>query len=464
MRATLALAAPLVGVQLAQMSMSFVDVVMVGRLGTEAMAAAVLGSTVFFTTVLLGIGIVLAVQPTVAQATGAGRPAGAAEAARQGLWLGTLVGLPLFVAMGFAEDALLWSGQSPETAALAAGYIRAIRWGLLPDLWFTALRGLCEGVARPRPILVVTLAATALNAGLNYVFMFGGGGLVAPMGVVGTGWASALTLTMMAGAMALYVHAGPLRGYRVLAGLGRPHPATLGTLFRLGWPIGVALGLEAGLFSAATLLVGRLGDVALAAHQVALNAASVAFMVPLGIGMATSVRVGQAVGAGDAGGAARAGWAGIALGAAFMCATALLFWTRPGWVIGLYTGAAPDPAVASLAASLLAVAAVFQVFDGTQAAAGGALRGLKDTRGPMLIGAASYWGVGLTAAAVFGLVRGGGAPGLWWGLTLGLAVAAVLLVARFRVQTRRLAAGQPPVSTVETHGPGAASSFPGSPT
>lgn len=444
-RGTLALAAPLVGVQLAQMSMSFVDVVMVGRLGTAALAAAVLGSTVFFTLVLVCIGVVLAVQPTVAQAVGAQDEATVGRATRQGLWLGTFIGLPMFVAMGFAEPVLLWTGQRADTAALAAAYLGAIRWGLLPDLWFTALRGLCEGVARPRAILVVTVAATGLNAGLNYVLMYGALGAPA-LGLVGTGWSSALTMTLMFGGLGLYVHRGALARYRVFRDLGRPDMAMLRALFALGWPIGISLGLEAGLFTAATLLVGRLGDVALAAHQIAINAASVAFMIPLGIGMAGSVRVGQATGAGDAAGAARAGWTAIGLGAGFMTLSALLFWLQPQWVVWVYAGASPDPAVSTLAVSLLGIAAIFQLVDGTQAAAGGALRGLKDTRAPMLIGAVSYWGVGLTTGAVLGLHLGRGAEGLWWGLTFGLAMAALLLVVRFRTLARHSTAIAPAAS------------------
>ena len=431
-RATLALAAPIVGVQLAQMSMGFVDVVMVGRLGTEALAAAVLGSTVFFTSVLLCIGVVLAVQPTVAQAVGAGDTQAVGRATRQGLWLGTLLGVPLTIALGYAEPVLLWTGQAPETAALAAAYLGAIRWGILPDLWFTALRGLCEGVGRPRAILAVTLAGAVANVGLNSVFMYGRLGVPA-MGVVGTGWASAIVIAGMFVGLSLVVARGRrFRDYRIFQTLRRPDWVTLGALFRLGWPIGIGLGLEAGLFTAATLLVGRLGPTALAAHQVALNAASVAFMIPLGIGMAGGVRVGQATGAADAAGAARAGWTAIGLGAAFMTGSALLFWLRPSWVVWIYAGRDPDPEVAALAVTLLGVAAVFQLFDGTQAAAGGALRGLKDTRAPMLIGAVAYWGVGLTAGWWFGLRLGWGAPGLWWGLTLGLAVASVLLTARFQ--------------------------------
>ena len=437
-RPTLALAVPLVLVQLSQMSMSFVDVVMVGRLGTEALAAIVLGSTVYFTLALVCVGVLVAVQPTVAQAVGAGDEAAAGRGARQGLWLATLLGVPFTVGLGVMEDVFLWTGQAPDTAALAGDYVAAIRWGFVPNLWFTALRGLCEGDARPRPVLAVTLVGTAFNAGLNYVLMFGAWGAPA-LGLVGTGWSSAVTVTVMFAALAVYVRRGPLSRFRVFAGLRRPDPAALAALFRLGWPIGVGFGLEAGLFTAATLVVGRLPghEVALAAHQIALNAASVTFMVPLGIGMAGGIRVGQATGAGDPAGAARAGWTAAGLGAVFMTASALVFWLRPGWVIRLYAGPAPEPEVAALAAALLGIAAVFQLFDGVQAAVAGALRGLKDTRVPMLVAAVAYWGVGLTVGGALGLGLGAGARGLWWGLTLGLAVAAVGLSWRFRVQTRR---------------------------
>ena len=436
-RATLALAVPIVLVQLSQMSMSFVDVVMVGRLGTEALAAVVLGSTTYFTLSLVCVGVIVAVQPTVSQAVGAGDDAAAGRGARQGLWLATLVGAPFTLALGYTEEAFLWTGQAPATAALAGDYVDAIRWGFVPNLWFTALRGLCEGDARPAPVLVVTLLGVAANAALNYVLMFGKLGAPA-LGLVGTGWSSALTITVMTVALGVYVRTGPLGRFRVFAGLRRPEPAVLRELFALGWPIGVGFGLEAGLFTAATLMVGRLPnhEVALAAHQIALNAASVAFMVPLGIGMAGGVRAGQAAGAGDLAGAARAGWTAAGLGIAFMTLSAALFWLRPDLVVWLYAGADPDPAVAQLGIALLGIAAVFQLFDGAQAAIAGALRGLKDTQVPMAIAAVSYWGLGLTTAAALGIGAGWGARGLWWGLTLGLAAAAVGLSLRFARRTR----------------------------
>ena len=439
-RETLVLAVPLVLTQLVQMSMSFLDVVMVGRLGTDALAAAVLGSTLYFTLVLVCMGVIVAVQPSVAQAVGAGDEAGAGRAARQGLWLAVLLGVPGVILVGFAEPILRATGQVPETAALAARYLAAERWGLVPTLLFTALRGLCEGAGKPRPVLAATGLGLVLNVSLNAVLIYGLLGVPA-LGLVGAGWASSAATTVMVVALGLYLWRGPLGRFRLFDGLGRPDAAGLWTLFRLGWPIGVNFGLESGLFTVATLLIGRTGEVPLAAHQIALNAASVAFMIPLGIGMAGGVRVGQAAGAGDAAGAARAGWAAIGLGGASMLASALVFWVSPSTIVWIYAGAAADPEMARRAVALLGIAAVFQLFDGTQAAAAGALRGLKDTRAPMLISAVAYWGLGLGLGAWLMLGQGYGAPGMWWGLTLGLAAAAVLLTARFRrLSTRPSAA------------------------
>lgn len=434
-RATVALAAPLALTQLAQMAMSFIDVIMIGRLGTASMAAGVVGSSLFFTVMLMAMGVVMAVNPMVAQAAGAGDDAEVGRSARQGLWLATVLGLPLFIFLGYIEPVLLAVGQEPETAALAAGYVGAIRWGVIANLWLTALRGFTEGLARPRPILIITLIGIGVNVFGNWVLMYGKLGFPA-MGLVGTGWSSALVMVVMFALMAGYVRFIPaLRQYRVFAGLRRPDGEHFRTLFHLGWPIGVQFGLEAGLFLAGTLLVGLFGATALAAHQVALNAASVTFMVPLGIGMAATVRVGQAVGRGDRPGTARAGWTAIALGAGFMGCTALLFWLRPEWVVWVYTGqetGAVSAETIRMAAGLLGIAAVFQVVDGTQAAAAGVLRGLKDTRFPMIIGAVSYWGVGMGTAVLLSFVLEMGASGVWWGLTAGLAMAAVLLTLRFR--------------------------------
>ena len=441
-RPTLALAAPLALAQLAQMAMSFVDVIMIGRLGPATMAAGVLGSTAFFSLTLVCMGVVAAVNPTVSQAVGAGDEPAVGRAARNGLWLATALGIPLFVFYQFAEPVLRATGQTPAASALAADYLHAIRWGLLPTLWFTAMRGLCEGISRPRPVLLATMGAAVLNAGLNWVLIYGKLGVPA-LGLVGAGYASAIAMTAMVAGMALYVHFSPgTRRFHVVAHIGRPERSTMGALFRLGWPIGVAFGLEAGLFAAATLLIGQFGETALAAHQVAINAASVTFMVPMGIGLAASVRVGHAAGRGDREGAELAGWAAVALAVAFMGGAALLFWLGPGLVVWVYTGEASTPDVMRLATLLLGAAAAFQLFDGAQVSLAGALRGLKDTRGPMIISGFAYWVVGMGTALALGFWAGWGALGIWWGLTAGLACAAVLLAARFRQRARGPAPAQ----------------------
>jgi MATE family multidrug resistance protein len=439
LRATFALALPLALTQLTQMAMGFVDVVMVGRLGPEAMAAGVVGTSVFFALMLVCMGVVMAVNPLVSQAVGAGDPAEVGRAVRQGLWLATLLGLPLMALLGQAETLLRWAGQAPATAALAGAYVQAILWGVIPNLWYTALRGFAEGLGRPRPILVVTVVAALANAGLNWVLMFGKLGFPA-LGLEGAGWSSAVVMALMFGGLLAVTLGDPdFRRYADLAHLRRPDPAALRELFGLGWPIGVSFGLEAGLFATTTLLIGLLGTTALAAHQVAINAASVAFMIPLGVAMATTVRVGQAAGRGDGAGAERAGWTGVGLGAAFMTCSALLFWLRPEWVVWVYLGdvAGEDLEVARAAAGLLGIAAVFQIVDGVQATAAGALRGLKDTRAPMIVGVVAYWGIGMTTAVGLGFGLGLGAPGVWWGLTLGLAAAAVGLTVWFRWRVRQ---------------------------
>ncbi len=436
-RATLALAVPLALAQLAQLAMAFVDVVMIGRLGPASMAGGVVGASTFVALSLICTGTVAAVNPTVAQAVGAGDTIGVGRAARQGLWLATFMGVPLIVLFQFAEPLLLLTGQSPPTAALAAGYLHAIRWGLIPTLWFTAMRGLNEGIANPRPVLFITIGAALFNVGGNYVLMYGKLGFPA-LGLVGTGVSTALSSALMALAMGAYVHlSAKTAPFQVFRGLRRPDPETLRALFRLGWPIGAAFGLEAGLFATATLVVGQFGESALAAHQIAINAASITFMVPLGVGLAATVRVGQAVGRGDGVGAARAGWAAMGLAVGFMACTGLLFWLRPAWVVWVYTGESGlPPEVSGLAVTLLGVAAAFQLLDGAQVSAAGALRGLKDPGGPMVISGVAYWIVGMGTALPLAFGAGWGPYGVWWGLTTGLGTAAVLLLLRFRNRVR----------------------------
>jgi MATE family multidrug resistance protein len=424
-------AGPLILAQLAQMSMSFVDTLMAGRLGQQALAGIALGSTLFGLVSIVSMGVLFSVAPLVSQAHGAEEPEQAARAARQGLWLATILALPGFVLFRSAEPLLLAVGQEPAAAALAGGYLAAVSWGFLPSLLLTALRGFLEGLSDTRPIMVVLFVGIALNVVANNALMFGRWGFPA-LGLVGTGVATTFVYTVMAVAAAGYV-ALRYRRYRVLRGLRRPDPATLRELFRVGWPIGMTLGFEGGLFSFTALLMGLFGQAALAGHQIAIQAASVTFMVPVGLSIATGVRVGQAVGRGDPRAVRRAGLTGIGAAVAVMLGTATLFRFAPGVVVAAFLDRS-DPANAEAvryAVAFLGIAALFQVVDGIQVAAAGALRGLRDTRAPMLISLLAYWAIGMTVAALLAFPAGMGGRGLWIGLVVGLGVAAMLLLRRF---------------------------------
>jgi MATE family multidrug resistance protein len=432
-RQTLALAAPLVLTQLAQISMGFVDTVMVGRLGAEDLAGVALGSSVFFTLLMVCMGVVLAVGPMVAQAHGAEDVEPMGRSVRQGLWLGLAMAIPAVALLWNIAPVLRLLGQEEATIARTQAYLRAIAWGFLPFLWFVVLRSFVEGVSRPRPVTLIAFVGVGLNVAANYVLMYGKLGFPA-LGLVGTGWASTLVYWTMFGLLWLYVQGKrAFQPYHLFARLGKPDWHYFRELFRIGWPIGASLGIESGLFMITVMMMGWISTTALAAHQVAIQCAAFTFMVPLGVGLATAVRVGQAAGRGDAAGVRRAGGVGIGLAALVMLGAALAFWTVPRAIVSLYLdlGDSANDLVVTTAVSLLGVAAVFQVFDGVQVAASGALRGLKDTRVPMLIGLFSYWGVGLAGGYVLGFTLGLGPTGLWWGLVLGLGTAAALLGRRF---------------------------------
>lgn len=431
MRRLLSLAAPLVLAQLAQMSMGFVDTLMVGRLGNEALAGIALGSTLYFFVFIVFVGVLFAVVPLVSQAHGAGDAAAVGRATRQGLWLGAGLSLPAVILFWNAAPLLSALGQEPQTVALASSYLWAIAWGFLPGLCLGALRGMLEGLSKPTPIMIISLFAVGVNVLANSALMFGRWGFP-ELGLVGTGYASAFVYWLMFGAAALYVRL-TLSHYRIFAGLRTPDGATLRELFALGWPIGLTLGFETGLFSVTALLMGLLGSEQLAAHQIALQTASITFMVPVGLATAVSVRVGQAVGRGDVSGARLAGSLGIGLSGAFMVGTALLFWAFPHTIVGLYIDLnnPANAAVVRLAVTYLGMAAMFQVFDGVQVSASGALRGLKDTRVPMLLSLVSYWLVGLGTGVWLTFGLGWGGRGLWLGLVAGLGAAAALLLGRF---------------------------------
>ena len=466
LRSTLRLAGPIVAAQLAFISMGFVDTVMVGRLGPEALAGVALGHTIFFFFATVGMGVTRAVGPMVSQAVGGREPTVAARSVRQGLWLTLALGILIFTVLSLLGPVLRWSGQSAVAVEGAMAYLRAARWGILPFLGFAALRSFVEGLSRPMPVTLIALIGVGLNVGANELLMFGRWGLPA-LGLAGTGWATTIVFTSLFGALAVLVHrVRPFSEYDIFRRVRRPDGAYLRELLRVGGPMGVSRGIESSLFLVTTVMMGTLGTTALAAHQVALQCAAFTFMVPLGIGMAGTVRVGQAAGREDEGAARRAGSVAMSLATLFMVGTATLFVTLPRPLVGLYldVSASGNADVVALAVRLLGVAAVFQVFDGVQVSAHGALQGLKDTRVPMGIALVTYWGVGLTTGYYWG-VREGSPEGLWWGLVVGLATAAVLLVGRFHRQVGpavRASTTGPGVSSVQVPADGTgAASFPG---
>jgi MATE family multidrug resistance protein len=374
----------------------------------------------------------------VSQAVGANEPTVVSRSVRQGLWLALILGVLIVAILSGMEPVLQWSGQRAIAVEGAMAYLLAARWGILPFLGFGALRSFVEGLSRPLPVTIISLVGVGLNVGANELLMFGHWGLPA-LGLAGTGWATSIVMTSLFGFLALFVHsAAPFVEHKVFRHVRLPDPTYLRELFRIGGPMGVSRGIESSLFLVTTVMMGTLGTTALAAHQVALQCAAFAFMVPLGIGMAGTVRVGQAAGRGDEAGARRAGGVAMGLATLFMIGTAILFVTVPRPIVGLYLdlSASSNADVVALAIRLLGVAAIFQVFDGAQVAAHGALQGLKDTRVPMAIAAITYWGVGLATGYVWG-VQGSSPEGLWWGLVVGLATAAVLLIGRFHRQVGR---------------------------
>lgn len=436
---TIKLALPTALTQLGQVAMMTTDLVLLGRLGDRVVAASALGQIVLFAAFVTGLGIVSAVAPLAAQGFGARQPRLVRRAVRVGLWAAVLVGAPLTVAQFWGEPLLVALGQQPDTATLASRYLLGLAPCLVPAWTFIVLRNFMSAVNRPEPALWITLAAIPANGVLAYALIYGALGLP-ELGITGAGAATTLVnVAMCAAAVWVCYRQHPFKKYRVLGRLWRPDWPLMGKLAAIGVPISGAFMLEFGLFAAAGLLMGRIGTEALAAHQIAIQTASVMFMVPFGIALAATVRVGQAVGRGDAPGTRRAGFVAVGLGVLFMAAMVVLVTvTRdiiPSLFLGTGTGSAPG--TADLAALLLVVGASFFIADGIQTIAAGALRGLNDTRVPLLFAGFSFWIVGFLSAYGLGFPGGLGAVGVWIGLSLGLVVYAALLVLRFQILTRR---------------------------
>ncbi|WP_372621047.1 MATE family efflux transporter [Falsiroseomonas sp.] len=434
-RAMLVLAWPLVLTNLSQFALTLTDTVFLGRLGTTELAAATLGMNLFFAALAPCFGLAMAAAPMAAQTRGRGRGfvRGMRRDVRAAFWAVAAVTLPTWVLLWHAEGVLLLLGQQPGLAALAGDYVRALMWGMPCFCGFIALRGFLAAEQRPGTALIVAFGGVVLNVPLNLWLIHGGLGLPG-YGVVGAGIASSLcNLAMLAGLLALIARDRHLRRFHILGRFWRFDAARLKEAAVIGLPIAGAMALEIATFAFAAIAMGWLGAVAVASHAIAVQVASMTFMVPMGLGQAATARVGLATGAGDSRAAARAGWVAIALGAGFMAVSAAVLIGFGAVIVWAFLHSANPGAAetARLAATLLVLAGLFQLADGVQAVAAGALRGLKDTAVPMLLAGFGYWVAGLPLGLMLAFPGGFGAPGLWVGLAVGLFLVAGLMLHRW---------------------------------
>ncbi|TCV96165.1 MATE family multidrug resistance protein [Luteibacter rhizovicinus] len=426
--ATLRLALPMVIAQLSAIGTNVVDAVLAGHLNAHTQAAVVTGASIWALAIVTGIGTMMSVPPTVAQLDGAGRRAEVGAVFHQALWIAWGLGILLWFGVRHAAPLMNAFGVVPSLRPDVTGFLHAISWAAPALTTYFALRGLSEGLSMPRPSMYFSFGGLLVLAPLGYVLMYGKLGFP-PMGARGSGIATAIVLWLEMLGFAAYVLLH--RNYRDLNLRQRfvlPRRQPIGQLLHIGVPMAVTLLMEGGLFVAVALLIGRLGETVTAAHHVALNVASVAFMIPLGLSMAITVRVGNAVGRGDGAGVRYAGFCGIALILVTQLVSSGVMLAIPGPIARLYTG---DPGVLAMASQLLILAGFFQFSDGIQVASNGALRGLKDTRVPMVITMFAYWVVGMPVGWYLAFVHDLGARGMWMGLIAGLSMAAVLLFARF---------------------------------
>ena len=438
-RALARLAGPLIINNLSIAGMQFADAVMAGRLGAEALAAVAVGGSVWFLGFTVCLGLMMAISPITARLFGAGEMSLIGRYTRQGLWLAVALGLTLITLVQlFVEPVLTFLGIGVEFRQVTIGYVQAIIYGAPAICGFLAFRFTTEGIGFMRPIMYTSLFALVCNVFLNYVLMYGHFGLPA-FGAIGCGMASAITMWLMLFVIGsiVYFHRvyTPLKIFERVAPVRIP---ILKEIVKLGMPIGITITAEAGLFSAVSILVGTRGASITAAHQIALNFAATMFMIPLAFSSAITVRIGHALGAGNSAAARVAGLTGISMCMLFMSFSAAFLLLFRNAVVSLYTS---DTSVQAIAISLLLMAAVFQIADGAQIGAAGALRGYKDTKMPMVINMFSYWALGFPLAYLATITYRAPPSYIWAGFVLGLTVAAILLTLRFlRISKDQLSA------------------------
>lgn len=434
-RATLVLGWPLILTNLAQTLMTATDVVMMGWLGPDALAAGALGSNLYFGTMIFGLGLTTATAPMIARELGRKGHSvrDVRRTVRQGMWMAAAVSVPIWIVLWQSEAILLAMGQEPPLAKAAGEYVRALQWSLLPFFFFLVLRSFISALERPLWALWAGIAGVIVNAGAAYVLIFGHLGLPR-LGLVGAGYATTFADFVIFAMMAAVVLMDrKFRRYHLFGRFWRADWPRFRALWHLGLPIGATLVFEVAVFNAATFLMGLISAAALAAHSIAMQLVSLSFMVPLGLAQAATVRVGRAFGARDKDGIRRAGWTAYAMGVGFMALTAVAMLVAPRALVGVFLDldAPANLPVVELAVSFLAVAALFQVMDGGQAVAAGMLRGLHDTRMPMVYAGIGYWCIGLLLGVVLAFQAKMAGLGLWIGLAAGLTVVALLLLGRW---------------------------------
>lgn len=438
-RATMALAWPLILANLTMQMIQATDVVLMGWLGPRQLAAAALGLNLTFAFVLLGMGMITAAAPMMATALGRRSTAvrDVRRSFRQALWLAAILSLIFWPSLWNAEPLILGLGQEPGLARDAGTFLRGYMWTMFPFLLFQAMRHFLSALERPRWILGISAVGIAANATLGWGLIFGRFGLP-ELGIFGGGLASSIVWCLLAAGLALVIAFDrQFRRFHLFGRWWRPDGKRLRTLILLGLPIGLTMAFEGAVFGAAAYLMGLIDAESIAAHAIALQIAAITFMVPLGVGQAATIRVGLALGREDRAGIGRAGWTAFVIGVGFMALMAIIMWVAPRPLMTLFLDDVPANArVIGLGVSFLAVAAIFQIVDGAQVVGAGMLRGLHDTRVPMIFAFVGYWGIGIGVGVWLAFERGWAGVGIWTGLAAGLAFVAVLMIDRWRRRER----------------------------
>lgn len=425
---------PVVIGNLLQISMSVVDTLMAGNLSPRDLAAVAVGGSLFTPVIMLGGGILMGLSPIVAQHFGRRDLHLIGKSTRQALWLSLMLSIPAIFLLRNTHYVLNLMDVDPEIIPLTLGYMDAISWGVPFLFFYMALRNFNEGISVTKPAMYIGFIGLLFNIVGNYTLMFGKFGFP-QLGAIGTGYASSIVmLVMFVGLLTYTWRKKAYNRFAIFETLRWPEWRYISELLRIGTPIGISMTMEVTMFAVVGLIMGSLGTFAVAAHQIALNFASVTFMLAFGLSAAITVRVGQVYGRSGIKQARFSGFSGIAVSVAFMCFTALVMFLLPEQIVSLYTS---DPELRQIAVTLIYMAAIFQVSDGLQVSGSGALRGLKDTKVPMIVNLIAYWIIGLPLGYYFGIIEEWGPQGLWIGLIAGLTVAAILHNLRFYTLTNR---------------------------